>query len=469
MVKEESVFIIASVVLAAFIVFTQWGLFSNGVFSLGLNVLLAGIVFWFLILSSRINKVRDNWAWYLPLWLILLSIVVYENPWLKLISICLLPFVTGFVFSYRELADCNTLFWNKKLADILIFRALLPLTSMREAKGLISQKARLNENGVGVLLRKSAIGFLILVPVSALVLVLLTSADANFASLVETISNVFFRNINFEFFMKLICIGLLTTLVLAMLLVWRGEFNVEYVDKSSTSLDDVVVGIVVIGLLLIYSAFVISQLEYLLINDLPTELSDAEKIVKSGFWQLFFLSFLNAVMFFVVYKKTSRVVQILLQAFIFASSLIVLSGCWRMALYVYWYGLSYEKFFASYTAIYALVLFAFLVLCSFVKAKKDIFRVIVFSSLWFYAAATVMPVEKIIFRTNIFLSLQPDSRIDLYHLSDLSLDVMGEVRKELKKGRIDPKQWNDWLALQRAVSCTRPWYETNLSRRFGCG
>ena len=96
-------------------------------------------------------------------------------------------------------------------------------------------------------------------------------------------------------------------------------------------------------------------------------------------------------MFFFVYKNTASYVQFLLRAFILASGLVLLSGCWRMGLYVYWYGLNYEKFFASYTAIFSLFIFVYLVIASFRVKRENIYRFIAPSSV--FAPPVAVAVE----------------------------------------------------------------------------
>jgi hypothetical protein len=133
-----------------------------------------------------------------------------------------------------------------------------------------------------------------------------------------------------------------------------------------------------------------------------------------------------------------------------------------MFLYAFNYGLSYEKFFASYTVIYLAVVFAWLAFQLFANRSGNISKFLIFFTLWMYAILTVMPVERIIFSTNVNLSSQPGSRIDLKELRMLSYDALPLVADHSKD-----EQWQkDWCSWARRVTMPvekKSWYEKNLS------
>lgn len=51
------------------------------------------------------------------------------------------------------------------------------------------------------------------------------------------------------------------------------------------------------GVLALYGLFIFVQIERLWVNDLPVDFASTENLVKTGFWQLVFLSFLNSALF----------------------------------------------------------------------------------------------------------------------------------------------------------------------------
>jgi len=192
-------------------------------------------------------------------------------------------------------------------------------------------------------------------------------------------------------------------------------------------------------------------------------------MAKSGFWQLFLLAVLNVGLFFVVYKKTGRTAQWVLRAFIVASSLLMVSAAWKVWLYSYTFGLSYEKYFACYTAVFALGVLVYLVIASFSIQRLNVVKVIAFAALWGYGIATVSPIEKLIFRANLYLAEQTDTRITVSQLTQLSLDIMGDVDDiHETKLALNSEPWRQWRQQQRRKYCKRAWYEMNLSAVKAC-
>jgi len=209
------------------------------------------------------------------------------------------------------------------------------------------------------------------------------------------------------------------------------------------------------------------------VDELPKNYREAERMVKSGFWQLFLLAVLNTGLFFIVYKKTGVIGQWGGRVFIIASSLLMVSAAWKVWLYSQTFGLSYEKYFACYTAVFALGVLLYLVGASFSSFRRNVVKTIVFAALWGYALATISPVEKIIFHTNLHFAQKDDARrIVLSQLTQLSLDIKTDVDKVyMSKLFIDAEsivEWQRWRSLQAKVACKRPWYEWNLSAIAGC-
>ncbi len=466
--------ILTIIIFATLAVLGHWNFWSQGVYALGFNTTLfwlgLGALFWS---NNPQTSLKKDWVWITPLFLMALSFSLFENPWLKVISCFILPSATAIFYAYSQLINATKHYWGFSLLGSIIKRSVSPFKQLVSAinfsKKLLISSFRQQENHT--INKRIFLGIALLIPIAMLVLVLLSSADSNFNQLVTTLFSQFFKSINFSIFAKLFLIIVLSLLLLAALHTFKDPYEITE-SKLKIALDDVVVGIVMGGILIIYVLFLWLQLDYLVLDTLPQDFRKTEKIVKSGFWQLFFLSILNTALFLMVYKNTGAVAQIILRIFIAASGLLLLSAAWRMGMYVFWYGFSYEKFFASYTTFFALGVFIYLLLASFAKKRKDVFRIIAFAALWVYAIATVMPIEKIIFHSNVQLSQLSNSRIDLNHLKDLSLDIIGDVRthfsSELVPTILPAKTWYDWLYRLERKRCHQAWYENNISLALQC-
>lgn len=469
--------IIMVITYSTLAVLGHWGIWSEGVYALGFNTtlfwLFLGFMLWGINPQLRFKK---DYCWITPLFLMALSFSLYENPWLKTISCFLLPICTALFYAYSQLINARNHFWGFSLLLSIFKRTFLPLKHIVGIFGYfkltVSNSVKQKNHNLS---KRIFTGVLLLIPIAVIILVLLSSADSNFNHLIDRIFSKVFILFDFTTLAKMFCILGLAIVLFASLHAFKTPYEITE-HKSKIPLDDIVIGIVMSGILVIYLIFLWLQIEYILLDTLPKDFKATEKIVKSGFWQLFFLSILNTALFLMIYKKTGTTIEYILRIFIAASGLLLLSAAWRMSLYVYWYGFSYEKFFASYTTVFSLFIFIYLLMASFAKQRKDVFKVMAFAALWTYAIATVMPIEKIIFNSNVQLNQLSSSRINLYELETLSIDVISDVRKMFdetntiknKTSYFHMTDWNNWANKLEQKHCDRTWYESNMSLVMLC-
>lgn len=459
-----------ALLISLFAVFSHWGFWDIGVYALGWNSTVTYLCLLVLLLHDKpFIKFRENWAWLVPIIFMALSFGLYENPWLKVISMLVLPISIGVFLSYSHTVDRQQQWWSSRFLAWLGLTALTVIPQWPRASAhLRSAVSNQVDSSKVSILKRVARSLAILIPLLFIILALLSSADQRFDQLLEQAFQAIGDMLNFSIFAKLLFVIIFWVSVVAALNVFYQPFNHEQ-RSVHRSVDNVTAGIVLLTILGVYIAFLSLQVEYLLVDQLPIEFGDTERLVKSGFWQLFFLSIINVGLFYWVYRNTVVWLQWLLSLYLLASALILLSAAWRMGLYVYYYGLSYEKFFASYTTLYALGLFAFLGFCLLAKKRQDLVKAVVFSALWMFSLATVSPIERLIFSANVKLSKQVDSRVDLYHLSYLSADVLSDAFNAFEKGYFQNSgPWSVWLRSTKQVDCQRAWYSTNLSLELNC-
>lgn len=368
------------VVLSVFAVSTHWGVWDKGVFAMGWNTTVVWLgLFYLLLEQNSVVSFRGDWLWLFPLGLIAISFSIYENPWLKLIGIIALPFLVGVFFSFGHTKRKRQLRWTSSFISSLLQRCARVLILTPLSFGVLEQTmSTLFEDRYIALLKRLGRAFVILVPLLCLIIFLLSSADQKFAEQIIIWGEGVLTILDISILFKVICIVIFTVIVLAAYMGLRCIFEIDQASHER-KIDGLVAGIILAAVFIIYFVFLSFQLDYLLVDKLPVAFGDAERLVKSGFWQLFFLSGLNVGLFCWAYKATGAFTQWLLRAYLLASILILFSACWRMGLYVYYYGLSYEKFFASYTSLYALLLFAFLAWAVFRVKYQDIVRFVVIS------------------------------------------------------------------------------------------
>ncbi|MFT7184570.1 MAG: hypothetical protein ACI9QC_000914 [Oceanicoccus sp.] len=454
---------LAALALAFFMVLTHWGFWDKGVMALGWNA----SVFWigllgYLFHKSPSPKLKKRSAIWIPLLLMALSFGLYENPWLKFISLAVLPLSTGVFYLYGQMESGKKRWWGLDFLSQLGHHLLKPTMKVEKSVTQLTQEIfrfKSNKRAKSILIGLGILLILLLV----VVLPLLGSADAVFNSYLNTINKKIADLLNGSLIWRSISFITLSVAFLAFFKGWIGKIQLKD-EPELKAHDDWISGIVLGGLLGTYLLFLSIQVSYLFVGSLPINFNSTVQFVKSGFWQLFFLSILNGVLFFNFYRRTQKPAQIILKVFIMTSGLLLVSAAWRMALYVTNHGLSYEKFFAAYTTLFGLIVFIILAWASFSKKKLNLFKAFSFMALWFYAIATVLPVEQIILRSNVALSQSEDSKIELVELIMLSADVYGVTKTEyVLWGEDGFLFWEAWLTETEKDINNREWYEYNFS------
>ena len=315
--------------------------------------------------------------------------------------------------------------------------------------------------------KRIAVGLLIFAIIAlTIILPLLGSANSAFLAL----SNSFYvwlgNIIGPEMFGRALMFIVVMVLILAMLFSWQKPVKDAGQDGGKPQVDPIISGIVLAGILVIYLLFIILEFGRLWVSSLPFDFQETERLVKSGFWQLLALTALNIIFFFGCYRRTSRIVQRMLIAFTGASFLLLASAAWRMGMYVFFYGASYEKFYAAYTVVFCGILLLWLFSRLFATKDADLIKGAAFLLLWMYAIVAILPAEQIIFTSNVALGKRVGSRVALYELTMLSPAVLGRVQTMLQANPETFKGWEHWEERAQGIVNNKTWHELNLENIF---
>ncbi len=496
--KSKGVVLI-SLLLSLFWVLFLWGAWQSPARAHGLNATIFSFGVLGLFTYWRGCKVflsKKNLKWLIPIGLLCLSFALFESPFLKGVTLFVLPVIFGLFYNdlvhfeskkpFLSLANAFELFIRLPLSITCVNKAFASVKSFFDFRKIKSSKH---------VLHRILVGSLILIALASfLVIPLLSDVDAAFADrmgfVFEWIQDLF----SLSWFKQLIILCVGTLLTLSTLYSWDTPILSFFPEAKKEQRDSIVGGIILGGILALYLIFIFSQVEQLWLKNLPIAFEQAEHLVKSGFWQLFFLSMLNVILFLIYYKKSQPALEYILRGFMVVSLFLVFSSAQRMFLYVTGYGFSYEKWFAAYTVLYSLVLFGYLLFTVFHSKQRDVIRFMLIAFLWMYSVMTILPVERLIFHANVSLSERVESRIDLNELSQLSGDVMDLAwdHFDIKnnpywKGWVDYKKenrrhlwysyqrnileedvegdsyWVAWLVREKEVLRKKAFYEKNLS------
>lgn len=461
-VSRTSILAVGSFALSLYFVIAVWNFWSSFINALGFNatIFILGFIVLFLTYYG-ITTWRNHAAWIIPIALIAISFSLWENPYLKIINILLLPFALSIAFNYA--LNRNRTFDPRFIALSILERISL-LLKLRDAVRLIMGKLSTNRGKDRILAYKVILGLALFAVLALTVFIpLLSAVDPQFAELMGGVVDWFYRLLSFRYMGRIIFTVVATLLLISYFLSFEERFlETKQSSPKNNTIDSVVSGIVLGGVLLLYLVFLALQFSHLWVNELPFDFHQTEQLVKSGFWQLFILSIINIIFFLGYFKKTGSTVQNILKAFTVASLLLLVSAGHRMFLYAFFYGLSYEKFFASYTVIYCSFLFVWLAYQLFANRDSNLFKYLMFSLLWMYSIATILPVERIIFSFNENLSHKPDSRIKMNELQMLSYDAL-PLAAAYQDDADQQNSWCLWAKNQIQTVKAKQWYEKNLA------
>ncbi len=483
MILKDGLVALYSFLLSLFWVVFLWGFFQNGLNSLGLNasLFLFGVFSLFLFYAKDKGvSLKDNLFWTIPIALIILSLFLYNNPFFKFISLFfVLPWFFAFFYNLSFLSNRKEVYFSDKLISIIFLRTFSFLNKLSVAVQLYKKQIKSKSGKKKDVFFKIFLGvFLLALVLFSFIIPLLSSADPVFSEKVSFFYSYFKEFFSSDIFFKALVLFVIAVFIPAFLFSWSDYFELEK-GKREGKTDPIVAGIFIGGVSLVYFLFLWIQARYLFVGQLPFDFSEVTKLVKSGFWQLFFLSVFNVLIYFFTYKKTGLFVQRLLFVFTFSSLLLLFSAGQRMFLYVYYYGLSYEKLVAFYTVIFSAILFFYLLFNFFSSKKKDILKFVLVLFLWMYSILTILPTEKIILKTNIFLKENvQNSNIKIGELRMLSSDILYAV-KNIKEKEFFKKEkryidgfdvysneaiyWKDWIKLKEKGIISKKWYEKTFS------
>jgi len=473
--------LIASAGLALYWVIFLWNFWQKGVYALGINAtvfLLIALVLFIQLLRANRKMTKRDLVWIMPFILMIISYAIYDNPFWQITSILVMP--VAFVVAYLQAFNSAAVRWTPAFFGRIALRCLSLITYFSAvAQGYMSLMAP-NNTSRRRLIARILTGIVIFVIIAVVIVIpLLATSDSAFKAAVDSVYAWLQTFIVLSFWYRAAAFIALALLFAAAVFAWGRPFKVIERADTVKRIDAIIVSIVLGGILVLYLLFLAIQINRLWVGALPFDFRETEQLVKSGFWQLFFLSLLNIGVYFFVYKRTARVAQYILVAFTGTSLLLLISAGYRMGLYVMYYGFSYEKFFASYAVLYCAILFAWLILQLFAQRPADILKFIAVLFLWMYAVVAVLPVEQFILRTNVALAQRQDSRIRLFELTMLSPDVLSTVKELNRTGRLQENggyisreneqmtetkifDWLPWIERQEQLIADKQWYEYNL-------
>ncbi|MCL5071126.1 MAG: DUF4173 domain-containing protein [Actinobacteria bacterium] len=381
-------------------------------------------------------KKLNNLAWLFTVPILLLSstFFIYSNQILRILNYLIIPLLMIMLSSL--VANLNRSDWSdiRFLGDI-VKRIFVPFRFIHRPFLALSRITdNSSKNSKTRILPKVIIGILISIPILAIVLWLLSSADFVFKN--------FFINIPllkiFKHFLLIILISVYAVCFLWSLLKAFDEKKDSTYNKINWKLflDPIVLLTILILINAIYTIFSFVQFAYLFGGSsyiLPSTFSYAE-YARRGFAELIIVTIINfgILIFGITFvKKDSKKIFVTLRAFltllVVFTFILLISAFYRMLVYEQAYGFTYLRIFVQ--AFMVMLFFLFIINIIYIWYQKlPIVKSYFIISLAIYIIINFANVDIIIAKNNINRYFET-GQIDMVYLKGLSYDAVPEIQK----------------------------------------
>jgi len=427
-----------------------------------------------LFISMKTSKVSVNkraWVLIVPILALSVTFCIYSNMVLRILNYLLVP-VLMIVLAVL-VANINKAHWSdlRFIAD-MIKRVCIPFGSIHKPFttffGMISLNTKDKRKTVAL---KIFIGVIISVPILALVIWLLSSADIVFKNLFTDIP---FWNITKHILIILVISIYAFSFIFSIFKAKESNEKKMYGKIKWKLFIDPTVLLTILSLLnIVYIIFAVIQFAYLFGGNtfiLPSSFTYAE-YARRGFFELIIVTVINfAILFFSITfvkkesRKASTVIRAFLSALVIFTFILLISAFYRMVLYEMAYGYTYLRIFVQAFMILLFVLFI-INLVYIWYSKMPIVSVYILCSLILFVILNFANVDVIVARNNIN-RYYSTGEIDVNYLERLSCDAVAETARLLdcKDEEIVAQVKNYFEREKEILAKQSDWQSYNLSK-----
>ena len=304
-------------------------------------------------------------------------------------------------------------------------KAIVPSCFIHWALPLRAVKNGLKAEKQSKRLKNAATGILFGVPVVIGALLLLTSADSAFSSLLRNRADSL-THADWAFLPRLL-FTLISSLCLYSLMRHCLFESAVFEEKKKRSASSVTLSVILFMLALVYAPFVYVQFRYLFFgHEGALPIANYAEYARSGFFQLVFLSVLTLllIMPFLSLCKGSVPVRLLCALIALLTAVIDFSAFFRMRLYIQAYGLSVLRLVTIWgMGMILLSLLGCLLKCLFPSIR--VFPALTAVSLLTWVCLNYANVDRIVASDLVYRKNAGQlQRLDIKYLSGLSPDVL---------------------------------------------
>jgi len=408
--------------------------------TLGISYPVYVVLILLIFIASFWGSLRklNNLIWFfaVPILLLAATFFIYSNQILKILNYLIVPFL---VIMFSSLAaGVNKSDWSdiRFIGDI-VKRVFVPFGFIHKPfVTLFRLNVREGREGRSRVLPKVLLGILISVPVLAIIIWLLSSADIVFKNLFVNIpvSKII------KHFLVVISVFIYTVCFLWSLLKAFDEREKSTYERIKWKLffDPVILLTILVLINVIYAVFSVIQFAYLFGGSsfvLPSSYTYAE-YARRGFFELVVVSIINfgILLFGIVFvkkenKKIFTAIRAFLTLLVVFTFVLLASAFYRMLVYEQAYGFTYLRVFVQ-TFMIMLFFLSIVNIIYIWYSKIPIIKSYFIISLAVYIIINFANVDVIIAKNNINRYYET-GQIDMDYLKGLSYDAVPEMQKLL--------------------------------------
>ncbi len=394
-------------------------------------LIIAVIVLIFLKIYNSLEK--KAWTWVIPVILLSITFSIYSNQILKILNFMIIPYIV--IMLIVCLSKLNKADWTdlRFLADFTK-RIFVPLKYIHMPFIVFFRMSEGKEGRKGRVATRIVLGLIVSIPILAVIIWLLSSADIIFK---DIFLNIPVSKIIKHFFVILVVSIYAICFFWSILKSYDEERKPAYLKIKWKKFLDPVVLITVISLLnIVYSVFSVIQFAYLFWGEsfiLPSSYTYAD-YARRGFFELVAVSVINFIIILVAVsfiRKENRKIHLaskVLLSFLVGFTLVLLiSAFYRMLIYEQAYGYTYLRIFVQ--AFMVLLFFLFIINVIYVwYTKLPIIKSYFVMTLIVYTVLNFSNVDLVIARNNIDRYIKT-GQIDMEYLKGLSYDAIPEMER----------------------------------------
>lgn len=407
-----------------------WGviLFFGKSFGISVILFIIPLLTYLYFILKRNNKIKNRKGLLLmiPIVLLSMSYLIFDNETFGILNIPIIYilFLLLYIFTIKPKFKLTNI-----LSDI-IYLMFTPFTYIKRlflvTNGKLSKLFETSSNT-----KKIFLSILIVIPIVAIILILLGSADMIFRNIFNNIySNIskIFNDLFEGILPKIITFIILFILLgtTSMYLIFGYEKKEDKVVVKNKKIDLFTIKLLVTVLNIIYILFDYIQIKSLILHNVTSGINFAE-YARSGFFQLMIVSIINITIMLVTKKfeddnnkKEFKYINIMNIVMVLLTLIIIISSFLRMNLYEVAYGYTVLRLLVYITLITESILMIPTVIY-IVNKNKNILKSYMIIIISVYVLINFINIDYIIARRNVNRYYR-NNEIDLSYIENYRSD-----------------------------------------------